>query len=592
MGLQAQSTKLVADAPRAVLEGEKFQLVYSLNAEGSDLRLPQMDNFQILMGPSTSQSTSMTIINGNMERTTQYVFTYILKANNVGKYTINPATIMVKGNKIESNPIQIEVIKSDDPKAATRQSSGDDPAAASVSGDDLFIVNTVNKKEVYKDEPIVMATKIYVRSLNLEGISDIKAPPLQDFISQELPQKANLEWSVETLNGKTYNVATYQQKLLFPQKAGNITIPATEIEFLVKQRTARRSSSPFDDFFESNYRTIKKRVATKPITVLVKALPAGAPADFAGIVGTFKMEVTTSKNKVAANDGVTLKINISGTGNHKLMNNPKLNVPTDFDQFDPKVTNDISNTSVGMTGTKTFEYLIIPRHAGNFTIPAVTLSYFDITTRSYKQLTSAPITLQVERGSQSDIAATTTPYSANREEVKFLGKDIRYIKTDSTPLKPRGTFLYGSMLYVLLFILPALILLVFIVLAQKHIKENANLQLVRNKRANKVAIKRLKKASHLLKQGNKEAFYDEVLRALWGYLSDKLSLPMARLSKENASTVLEEYQVPQTTIQSFMQILDTCEFARYAPGSGSEEMDKLYAETIETITLLENQVRK
>ncbi|PZX14410.1 oxygen tolerance protein BatD [Breznakibacter xylanolyticus] len=588
----SQAQKLKADAPRAVIAGEKFQLRYSIDTEASDLRLPVMDNdIQILMGPSTTQSTNMTIVNGNVQRNSTYAFTYILKIDQPGKYTIPSATITSGGKKIESNAIELEVVKGDDKAAARQSTQADEVGAAQISGDELMLVVTANRKEVFKDEPIVLTTKIYVRDVALQGISSVKNPELRDFISQELPRKENIEWTIENINGKTYNVGVYEQKLLFPQKTGSLTISPVEIEFLIKQRVARRSQSIFDEFFESNYRNVKKLVASKPLNIQVKNLPTPAPSDFSGVVGSIKMDVSTSKNQVKTNDGVTIKLVVSGSGNHKLMNTPKMNIPSDFDQFDPKVTNDINNTVAGMSGSKTFEYLVIPRHAGDFTIPPVTLSYFDIHTKQYKQLSSGNITINVEKGSGDESAAVIQQFAASREDLKFIGKDIRYIKTDKGKMKPRGSFLYGSLMFWVLMIVPVIGFIIFILVIQKQLHDSANVIQTRHRKASKLATKRLKQASHLLKTGHKEGFYDELLRALWGYMGDKLKLPVAQLSRDNASNLMSQMQVPEGTIQRFMNILDTCEFARYAPASGSAEMDKLYHETIETITLLENQMK-
>ncbi|MFT3738941.1 MAG: BatD family protein [Breznakibacter sp.] len=591
--VQAQTPKFTAEAQRAVIAGEKFQLVYSIDTEANDIRLPQLDsNFQILMGPSTSESTSVSISNGKMERTSQYSFTYILKANQPGKYTINPASITVNGKKVESNPLQIEVIKGDD--AAARQSTAGDDDGAGISGDDLFITVTTNKRDAYKDEPILVTTKIYARSsVNLQGLSDVKNPELRDFISQELPRKDNIDWTIENYNGKTYNVGIYEQKLLFPQRAGSLQIEPTEIEFLVKQRMARRSTSIFDDFFESNFRTVKKRVVSKPLGINVKALPSPPPADFVGVVGNMDMKTSVSAQNVKTNDAVTIRIDVTGTGNHKLMDTPKLNVPADFDLFDPKITNNITNGANGMTGTKTFEYLIIPRHSGSYAIPAVTVSYFDLAGKQYKRLTTGDIQISVQKGSGEETSSSSQQYATSREDLKFIGKDIRYIKTDQGDnLKARGSFLFGSGLFYLFIIVPLLLFAAVVVYEHKQAHENSNVMATRNKKATKVALKRLRKAADLLKKNDKEAFYDEVLRALWGYMSDKLSLPVAKLSRENATTLMAARQAEPDTINRFMHVLDTCEFARYAPASGSSEMDKLYRETIETITLIEGQIKK
>lgn len=590
--LSAENANFKARAPQAVVAGDKFQLVYTLNTEGSDIRLPALDNFQILMGPSTSYSSSTSIINGKVTREKNYSFTYILKAINEGNYTIPPATITVDGKKISSNAVPIEVVKGNS-QQTTQSNKKEGPAPASaVSGEDLFITVTPSKSSLYFNESLVLTTKIYTK-VQLDGLSDIKQPNLSSFIAQELPHGEGINWTIQNINGRTYNVGTYEQKLLFPQKTGKITVDPTEVEFLVRQRTARRSRSIFDDFFESNYRSVKKRVKSKPLTINVKPLPSGRPEGFSGGVGRLNMTATVNKTEAQVNDGITLKINISGTGNHKFIEDPKIKFPADFDDFDPKISNDISNTIAGMKGSKTYEYLLIPRYAGTFTIPSIKFSYFDPKTGTYKTDHSDDITITVAKGEGVDGGEGTVVRSTvTKENVKFIGKDIRFIKTSQVNLKPIGTFIFGSLSFYLLMLAPLFIFILLFFIYQKRIRENANIQLTKTKRANKVAKKRLKQSSHLLKGGEKEAFYEEMLRALWGYLSDKLSIPLAELSKDNISEILANSNVDEEAITEIIDILDTCEFARYAPASGTSEMDKLYHKTISTISKLENQIKR
>ncbi len=586
----AQDITFKARAQQAVVAGDKFQLVYTLNKEGSDIRLAPLEDFQILMGPSTSYSNNTSIINGKVTRETSYSFTFILKALKEGSYSIPPATIMVDGNKVSSNALKIDVIKNNNQGNQNNQ-SGNAPASAA-SKDDLFITVTPSKKTLYQNEAMVLTTKIYTK-VQLDGMSDIKQPELTSFIAQELKRSEGISWTNENINGRTYSVGTYEQKLLFPQKAGKVTIEPTEIEFLVRQRTVRQSRSIFDDFFESNYRSVKKLVKSKPITLTVKPLPKGKPSGFSGGVGKLNMKATVSKNDVAVNDGITLKVSISGTGNHKFIENPTIKFPADFDDFDPKIANSINNTVAGMKGSKTYEYLIIPRHAGTFTIPSIKFSHFDPVSGTYKTSSSGDITINVEKGEGGEYSdGTVVRSTVTRENVKFIGKDIRFIKTTDARLKPSGTFLMGSLLYYSLLLLPLFVFIIFFLIYQKRIRENADLQLVKNKKANKMAKKRLKRSSQFLKTGEKEAFYEEVLRALWGYMSDKLSIPVGELSKDNISEVLLQSKADPQVVNDILEIMDTCEFARYAPASGTGEMDKIYNKTISTISKLENQIKR
>ncbi len=587
----AQETSFTAQAQSAVVVGDKFQLVYSLNKEGSDIRLPSLQDFQILMGPSTSYSTSTSIVNGKVSRETSYTYTFILKALKEGQFTIPPATIKVDDEKVSSNSVSIKVVKGD---AQAQQHQQNAQASGSApSDDDLFITVTPSKKNLYQGESMILTTKIFTK-VQLEGLSDIKQPELSSFITQTLKDQDGIKWTMENVNGRTYNVGTYEQKLLFPQKSGRLTIEPTEVEFMVRQRVARsRSRSIFDDFFESNYRTVKKRVKSKAITINVKPLPSGRPAGYSGGVGQLSMQASVNKTEVDVNDGITLKVVVSGTGNHKFIEEPEIQFPADFDDFDAKISNSISNTVRGMKGSKTYEYLLIPRHAGTFTIPSIQFAYFDPAKGQYQSNQSGPITIVVAKG-EGEQAATSGVVRSNvtKENVKFIGKDIRFIKTGKTLLKPSGTFFVGSLSYYLALLVPLSLFILLFIINQKRIKDNANASLVKTRKANKMARKRLKKSAQLLKTGDKEAFYEEVLRALWGYLSDKLTLPLSELSKDNAGEILKQSNVSDEVVNDIMSILDTCEFARYAPASGTGEMDKLYKQTITTISQLENQIKR
>lgn len=587
--VKAQDAVFTARAQAAVVAGDKFQLEYTLNKEGDDIRLPALENFQILMGPSTSYSNSTSIINGKISRETTYTFTYILKATKEGDYTIPPATIKVDDEKVTSNSVKIKVVKGDE--QAQQQNEATQSASTSLSSDDLFITVTPSKKTMYQGEPLLLTTKVYTR-VAIDQVSDIKHPKLAEFIAQDLDNKQ--EQTMENINGRTYTVATMGQKLLFPQKSGKINIEPTDVEFVVRQRAARsRSRSIFDDFFESQYRTVKKRVKSKGITIDVKPLASNKPASFSGGVGQLKANVSISKNEVKVDDGITLRVVVSGTGNHKFIEEPNIKFPADFDTFDAKVSNNITNTSRGMSGTKTFEYLIIPRHAGEFTIPSIKFSYFDPAQGKYQTNTSNPITITVEKGEGGETSTSgVVRSSVNRENVKFIGKDIRFIKTGDTQLKPTGTFFIGSLAFYLSLFLPLSLFILLFIINQKRIKDGSNITLMKTKKANKMAKKRLKKSAHFLKVGEKEAFYEEVLRALWGYMSDKLSLPLSELSRDNARDVLNTSNVSEELINEIIEILDTCEFARYAPASGTGEMDKLYNQTIATISKLENQIKR
>jgi len=590
IGVKAQDIQFVGQAKSAVLSGEKFQLIYSLNEEGEDLRLPKLEGFSILMGPYVTESSSTQIINGKVSRSKQYTYTYILKCDTPGSYTIDPAQVTVDGKKYSSNSLNIEVVKN---QGSTQTNTQEDQSSDdnNFSKDDLFITVTKNKSSVFIGEPVVLTTKIYTL-INLDNISDIKHPDFRNFIVQDISTPQNMQWSYEIVNNKQYQVGTFEQKVLYAQKSGKIDIDPTEIEFLIKQRV-RRTRSIFDDFFDNNYRMIKKRVKSKPLQIDVKPYPQPQPEGFIGGVGNFKMNVTSSLNQAKVNDGITIKIDISGIGNHKLIENPKLNIPTDFDTFDPTVKNNFTNTLSGMKGNKTLEYLIIPRFGGEYTIDPIKFSYLNPQTGQYVTLASEPIHISVAKSdNQEGNGNTYIPSAINREDVKFVGKDIRFIKTDKIKLFEKGVFFYGSLFFYLGYLGPLILLVIAYIVYRKRIHENANIQLVKNKKANKMAQKRLKKSAIYLSQNNHEAFYDEILKALYSYLSDKLFLPISELSKEKASELITSKGVSNEVKEELIEILDTCEFARFSPSSGeSKEMDKLYKRALNNIGTLDSQIK-
>ena len=590
--LFAEDIEFTAQAKSAVLSGEKFQLIYSVNEEGEDLRLPQLNDFTVLMGPSVMTSSSTQIINGKITRSKQYSYTYILKCDKPGKYTLAPAQITVDGEKYQSNSLSIEVVKNEGGNTSQQSQSQQSNGSNSFSKDDLFITVTNNKSSIFQGEPLVLTTKIYTR-INLDNISDIKHPDYRNFIVQDIEDGNNIQWTYEFVNNKQYRVGTLERKVLYAQKSGAQTIEPTEIEFLIKQRISRRSTSIFDDFFDNNYRMVKKRVKSKSININIKPFPSPRPKSFSGAVGDLSMKVTCSQNKVKVNDGITIKAVISGTGNHKLMSAPEFNFSTDFDTFDPTTKNNFTNTVSGMKGSKTFEYLIIPRFGGNYTIDPLVFTYFDPKSGKFVTIKSDPIVIEVEKGTEEQNGSTYTPSSVNREDVQFIGKDIRFIKTDKANLKERGTFLFGSLIFFLGYIIPIILFIIAYILNKKKIHENANVHLVKNKKANKMATKRLKKSSSYLKENDHEAFYEEVLKALYTYLSDKLFLPVSELSKEKAAELITQRGVSEEVKNELLEILDTCEFARFSPSSGeTEQMDKLYNKALNNISKLDSQIKK
>ncbi|MCC8143823.1 MAG: BatD family protein [Tannerellaceae bacterium] len=594
--VSAQNITFKASAPQAVAMGEQFRLSYTINAEAKDLRIPELADFDVLMGPSTSSSHSTQIINGKMTSETMLTFTYILMPKKEGTFNIEPASIKVKNANYTSNAVSIKVLPADQAgsgNSASGQSGNRGNAngggATTVSNEDIFMRMTVSKNSVYEQEGILVTFKLYT-VYNPREVNNVKFPEFEGFLAQEI-DLPNKQWVLENHNGRNYQTVVLKQTVLYPQRPGKLTIESGRLDAIVQLPSNRRVRSIFEDFFDA-YQDVSKTVTTSPVTIDVKPLPSGKPASFSGAVGSFTMTTEINSTNVKANEAVTIKTKISGSGNIRLIKNPEVIFPNDFDIYDPKIDTDIRTTTSGTSGTRTIEYMAIPRYAGEFEIPAIQFSYFDPKDGTYKTLKSDSYTLHVERGEGGEGNAPVVSNFSNKESVRYLGQDIRYLKVKGIHFISRQEIFYGSFTYAMCYVISAILFLVFFVIYRRQVKENANLALVRTKKANKIAVRRLKNTGKLMKENKKEEFYEEVLRALWGYLSDKLNIPQANLTKDNVEAELTKYGVSETLISEFMEILNTCEFARYAPMESAGTMDKLYEATVEAIGNMENTIKK
>ena len=578
-----------ASAPDAVAVGDQFRLSYTVNTQKvKDFRAPSIKGFDVLMGPT--RSYSMQSINGNT--TESLTFTYILLAQKEGEYTIPGATITANGDQMLSNSVKIKVLPAD--KAGSSQNGGGQStgrstsSGTSISNSDLFITATASKTSVYEQEAILLTYKIYT-VVDLRGFDNVKLPDFKGFHSQEVELPNDRRWGLEHYKGRNYHSTVYRQFVLFPQQSGKLTIDAARFDASVEKMEA--IDDPFEAFFNGGAGAIqiKKTLMTPKLTIDVKPLPVGKPADFSGGVGEFNISSSINSTKVKTNDAITIKVVISGTGNLKLVSEPEVKFPEDFEVYDPKVDSKFRLTNAGLSGNKVIEYLAIPRNAGTYKIPSIKFSYFDIKSRSYKTLTTEEYTVQVEKGAGN--ATQTIANFTNKEDLKVLNEDIRFIKQNDVKLSPKGEYFFGSMTYWLFYIVPGLLFVGCFVAYRKQIAANANVAKVRTKKANKVAVKRMKLAGKLLASNQKDAFYDEVLKALWGYISDKLSIPVSKLSKDNIEEKLRKYGVSEELIQEFLNALNSCEFARFAPGDANQAMDKVYTESFEVISKMENSIK-
>lgn len=589
----ADKVRFVAEAADVVVSGDQVRLVFTVNSQDiKDFRAPSIKGFDVLMGPSRSQQSSIQIINGKRTSNSSTAFTYILLAGSPGTYTIPAASVEVNGEKVFSNAISIKVLPQDQTSGnsgnnggGSASSSRSQAAGSRISANDLFITATASKTTVHEQEAILLTYKVYT-VVNLRQLYG-KMPDLKGFHTQEVELPQQKTFTLEHYKGRNYNTTVWSQYVLFPQQTGKLEIPSITFDGVVAQQTV--SDDPFDAFFNGGgYVEVKKKITTPKVVINVQPLPA-KPAGFSGAVGEFKLASSINATDVKTNDAVTIKLTLSGTGNMKLIGTPEVKFPQDFEIYDPKVTDDYKLTNSGLTGTKTFEYLAIPRHAGNFTIPAVEFTYFDLKSNSYKTLKTEAYNLKVAKG-QGNADQVISDFT-NKESVKMLGKDIRFIKLGDSSLRPKGDFFFGTVGYYLCYLIPLLLFVVFVVIYRQKALENANVAKVKTKKANKVATRRMKLAGKLLAENKKNEFYDEVLKALWGYISDKLSIPVSQLSKDNIEAELTNYGVQEALIAEFIGVLNECEYARYAPGNENEAMDKVYSASVEVISKMENSIK-
>lgn len=584
------NVSFTASAPDVVVVGDQFRLSYTVTTlKIRDFRAPSIKGFDVLMGPSRSQQVQ--IVNGNTSSSITY--TYILMATAEGEFSIPGATIVADGNQMASNSVKIKVLPPDKANSAPGNSrstqSADRPASGSnISSQDLFITASASKTNVYEQEAFLLTFKIYTL-VDLRGFDNVKLPDFKGFHSQEVELPSNQKWGLEHYKGRNYHTTVYRQFVLFPQQSGKLTIEPARFDASIAKVV--QSADPFDAFFNggSNYVEIKKSLSTPKITINVDPLPAGKPVGFSGGVGEFSITSSINAKELKTNDAVTIKLIISGTGNLKLVSTPEIKFPEDFEVFDPKVDNKVRLTQEGLSGSKVIECLAIPRHAGTYKIPGVAFSYFDINSKSYKTLNTEEYEIKVEKGAGN--ADQVIANFTNKEDLKVLGEDIRYIKLKDVQLRRKGNILYGSLAYWLWYLIPAIAFIIFFIIYRKQAVENANVAKMRTKKANKVATKRMKLAGKLLAENKKEAFYDEVLKALWGYISDKLNIPVSRLSKDNVEEKLRNHGVGEELIKDFLNALNECEFARFAPGDENQAMDKVYSSSIEVMSKMENSIK-
>ena len=579
----AAQNSFTVDAPAVVSTDEIFRVVFTASYDGgkvSDFTPPSFEGLEVLAGPVSSTSTSFQSINGQSSTTHTHSYTYTVRALQEGKVTIAPASVRIGRETYSSEPRTVEAVKGAVPDQGS-SASGQTQRA----GDDLMLRMTVSKTRAVVGEPVIVTLKLYVQSSAISGFEDVRFPTFNGFWSQEIDAPQNIQFVRENYNGQVYNAALLRRYMLLPQQTGSLTVDPAELVCLLQVRA--ESAGPrsiFDDFF-SSYQTIRKRVASDPVTVSVSALPAGAPASFTGGVGSFRLAAGFDRDSVAAHEATALKVVISGTGNINLVDVPGVRLPSDFEAYDVRKTDDITTGASGSTGTLTFEYPFIPRAPGVFDIDPVEFTYYDIEAGRYRTLSSGPLRLKVGEGTRTD--AAVIPSGVSKRSVESLGEDIRFISTVPR-LKKAGRMMVSSPAMLIVPIVIVLATVAVWILLSRSIARRSDVAGTRNRKALKVARARLKNASAFLRQGLYSAFYEELHKALHGYISDKLMLPVADLTRERIGEELRARGKDEAVIEELNGILDACEYARYAPSSGSEAMENHYQQAVKVISEIES----
>lgn len=571
---------------KKVQVGSPFELAFTIGVQASNFTPPNLNDFEVVAGPN--QSSSIQIVNGAVSQ--QVVISYGLVPKKEGKLTIGPATINSGNQKIASNPITVEAVKGNvNTSSGGNEDENNAAYKSKVSGDEVFIRTFVSKTKCYQGEQITVTQKVYSR-YDVVGIKDAKLPSYSGFWTQQQDKNIQVQPQQENLEGVQYVSFEYTKTFAFPTKSGELTIEPTDLELVIRKASNRKPRNIFEQFFgNGGYEDVIAKIKSKPVKINVMELPeAGKPINYNGAVGNFTYKVETNKQSLKANEALNLKISINGKGNLKLIDAPKLNLPESFEVYDPKINENIG-TAGSVSGSKSFDYLIIPREEGTYQLDDLTFSYFNPETGQYVTLPSPGITLQVLPGDPNAVATISTP---SKNEVMETENDIRYIKKGNFELEKQETEFFNSFGHIALLLLLPLGLIGALIGHRSYLKNNSNIALVNERKAGKMARKQLIAAEKQMKSGNKDLFYTEILTALNQYLSYKLILPVAELSKESIRQHLQSKQVNDTIQQTLFSTLDSCEYAKYAPGVVSGDLNKVYQDTVLLITNLEEQLQR
>ncbi len=582
--LCAQNVTVSVDCPNPVRVGETFQITVQINgdAETSEPKFSDSDVFSILARTGQMSSSSNSFDGRKTVRQVQMVYNYIVQAKKEGTQQFGPVEVTAGKKTFQSEPVTVQVLAGNQPAQTSQGSSGTgtqpDNSQIQANNRDVFIEVLVDRKQVYRGEYITATLKLFTK-VNISSYGVKNLPTFEGFFKQDLETPQLKQLQQETINGVAYGTGVVGRFMLSPQKEGTLNIGSVEMTVGIEK--------PIRMGFGYMTQTVPQELRSSPTNITVLPLPDGKPASFTGGVGQMKLETTVDKTELKANDPVTLKVTVSGTGNIKFVDPPRMNFPPDFEVYDPKVSTNLN--AAATAGNKIFEYLIIPRHGGTYKIPSVEFSWFDPQAKQYTTPRSEEYTLAVERGEEQP--GTTVISGITREDVKYLGKDIRYIKTGNMKLRHAGDNFFGTWKFWLWYLIPALAFAVIVYFRRKYIRKYSDMALVKNKKANRYAAKRLKQARRFMDKGENEQFYEELSRALWGYLSDKLNIPVAELSKDSAKAAMERHKADAALADEFIGVIDDCEFARYAPAAASSDMNALYNRAVEAINKMQKAMQ-
>lgn len=583
-----QDITVTVEAPSVVAAGEQFRVVWTVNSRGGNFTAPSFDDFYLLSGPQTSFSSSTSIINGKVTSEIKNSFSYYLQATGKGKFTLGPG-IYTEGRKdYSSDQVEIEVVENRNAAAARNSSTGDTDTGAAVAtaGEEIFLRLLIDRTRVYKGEHIIATLKLYSKA-NLSGIRDYKFPDFSGFLKEDIETPQVTSLTRENVNGEIYGTAVLQRYLLFPQRTGIIEINPASLTVMIQERV--RSNDPFFGDFFSSFNTVPKMIASEAVKITVQPLPPGAPASFSGAVGDFTLETMTDRDSVMVNDAVTYTIRVAGNGNLRLIPAPDISLSPDIEAYEPKTASSIRTTTSGSEGSRTFEYLLIPRYHGNYNIPPFEFSWFDPDQQRYMTARSNASELVVTKSGEEQ-EGTEIFGGRSGADVRYIGSDIRHIWADPGRFRSDGeTMLSGNRLYLTLLLLLVLFFLI-IILRREQIKRNADLARVRNRKAGRIASSRLKVARTSLKNKDFRNFYSDLLNALWGYLGDKLAIPLSDLKKESVMTGLLEKSKSEELTSMASDLIDICEYNRYAPEGGNDDPVKIYEMAVELIKRIEKKV--